>query len=268
MRELERNSTSLADPRAGVEPLPTLTIVGPGRAGGSIATAARAAGLEVRLAGRKDAAAASAGAHAVLLCVPDEEIEAAARVACSASPPPRFLGHSSGAVGLEAINPALELGIATFTLHPLQTLPDDRAGISGAACAVSGSDASALALATELATRLEMRPFEIDDSSRAAYHAAASMASNFLITLEESAAQLLAVAGVEDGRELLGPLVERAAANWSARGPAALTGPIARGDEETVARHRAAIADAVPDLLPLYDELAARTRELAGEPAR
>ena len=268
MRELERNSPRLADARAGAESLPALTVVGPGRAGGSIAAAARAAGLDVRLAGREDAQAACAGAQAVLLCVPDAEIQAAARVACAASPPPRFLGHSSGAVGLEAISPALELGIATFALHPLQTLPDDRAEVSGAACAVSGSDPSALALATGLAMRLGMRPFEIDDSSRAAYHAAASMASNFLVTLEESAARLLDAAGVEDGRELLGPLVERAAANWSARGPAALTGPIARGDEATVARHRMAIADAAPELLPLYDELAARTRDLAGEPVR
>ena len=268
MRELERNPTDLAASRPGGEALPALTIVGAGRAGGSLATAATAAGVEVHVAGRENAAAACEGAEVVLLCVPDGEIEAAARLACAASPPPRHLGHTSGARGLEALGPARQRGIATFGLHPLQTLPDDRAALAGAACAVCGSDPTALALASALAAALGMRPFEIDDSTRAAYHAAASMASNFLVALEESAAGLLAAAGVEDGRELRAPLVERTAANWAARGPAALTGPIARGDEDTVARHREALGDVAPELLPHYDELAERTRDLAREPVR
>jgi predicted short-subunit dehydrogenase-like oxidoreductase (DUF2520 family) len=108
-----------------------------------------------------------------------------------------------------------------------------------------------------------MRSFEIPEERRAAYHAAASMASNFLVALEESAAGLLAEAGAPDARELLAPLVLRTAANWSERGAAALTGPIARGDEATVARHLAALRDTAPQLVPLYEALAERTRELA-----
>jgi predicted short-subunit dehydrogenase-like oxidoreductase (DUF2520 family) len=108
-----------------------------------------------------------------------------------------------------------------------------------------------------------MRPFAVPEEHRAAYHAAASIASNFLVALEESATELLARAGVEDARELLAPLVLRTAANWAEDGAGALTGPIARGDQPTVARHREALAELAPELVPLYDALAQRTREIA-----
>ena len=97
----------------------------------------------------------------------------------------------------------------------------------------------------------------------AAIHAAAAMASNFLIALEEAAAELLGDI-TPDARELLAPLVLRTAANWSERGPAALTGPIARGDTATVERHLEALRERAPELVPLYEALAERTRALAG----
>ncbi len=109
-----------------------------------------------------------------------------------------------------------------------------------------------------------MRPFEVAEESRAAYHAAAAIASNFLVALEESAGELLARAGVAEPREILAPLVLRSAANWAERGEAALTGPIARGDEETIERHRDAIETLAPELLALYDVLAERTAAIAG----
>jgi predicted short-subunit dehydrogenase-like oxidoreductase (DUF2520 family) len=88
------------------------------------------------------------------------------------------------------------------------------------------------------------------------------MASNFLVTLEGAAERLAATAGLE--RELLAPLVRAAVANWAALGAErALTGPIARGDEATVERQRAAVAERTPELLGLFDALAAATRELA-----
>jgi predicted short-subunit dehydrogenase-like oxidoreductase (DUF2520 family) len=71
---------------------------------------------------------------------------------------------------------------------------------------------------------------------------------------------------VDDARELLAPLVLRTAANWAEDGPDALTGPIARGDEATVARHREAIAAIAPELTAMYDALAERTREIARQP--
>jgi predicted short-subunit dehydrogenase-like oxidoreductase (DUF2520 family) len=103
---------------------------------------------------------------------------------------------------------------------------------------------------------------QIDDSDRVAYHAAASIASNFLVTLEAAAERLAAGAGAP--RELLVPLVRATVDNWAANGPErALTGPIARGDERTVTRQREAVAERAPDLLDLFDALAAATHELA-----
>jgi len=110
-----------------------------------------------------------------------------------------------------------------------------------------------------------MRPFEVAEQDRAAYHASAAMASNLLVALEESAADLLARLGAEDARELLAPLVLRTAANWVERGPGALTGPIARGDQVTIDGHRAALRERAPELLELYDALAARAEAVARE---
>jgi predicted short-subunit dehydrogenase-like oxidoreductase (DUF2520 family) len=111
-----------------------------------------------------------------------------------------------------------------------------------------------------------MHPFTVADEDRPAYHAAAAIAANFLTTLEAAAERLAATAGVP--REALVPLVRAAVDNWAALGGRrALTGPIVRGDEPTVARQRAAIADRTPDLLVLFDALADATRDLARVPA-
>jgi predicted short-subunit dehydrogenase-like oxidoreductase (DUF2520 family) len=111
-----------------------------------------------------------------------------------------------------------------------------------------------------------MRPFEVSAEDRAAYHAAASIASNFLVTLEAAAERLAATAGVP--REALAPLARAAVDNWAGLGAHdALTGPIARGDADVVARQREAVAARTPDLLGLFDALAEATRALAGVPA-
>lgn len=110
-----------------------------------------------------------------------------------------------------------------------------------------------------------MLPRRIEGPDRAAYHAAASLASNFLITLEAAAERLVGTAGGD--RALLVPLVRATVENWAAIGPErALTGPIARGDEATVARQRGAVAERAPDLLPVWDALADATRSRAGAP--
>lgn len=265
MRELERKAT---ETDAATLHANRLTIVGVGRLGGSLVRAATDAGLEVAAAGRDDAAEAATGAEIVLLCVPDAEIAAAAEVAARAEPLPRFVGHTSGATTLAALAPVAAAGAATFSLHPLQSFADAGTTPHGAPCAVTGSDPRALAVAKGLAGRLGMHPFEVAEESRAAYHAAASIASNFLVALEESAVELLRKAGIEEPRELLAALVLRTAANWSERGPEALTGPIARGDEATVERQRAAIAETAPELLDLFDALAGRARATKTERAK
>lgn len=242
-------------------------MVGPGRVGTAITAAARSTGIDVTLADRTGLAPACAGAEIVLLCVPDGEIAAAAAAVTQSARRLRLIGHTSGATELTALATATSGGAHAFSIHPLQTIPGGEATLVGAPAAIEGSGAEAVAYAHALAEALGMRPFELPAGSRAAYHAAASMASNFLIALEESAAALLAEAGVEDARALLAPLVLRTAANWAESGSEALTGPIARGDEATVARHLEAIANTAPELEPLYRELAARTRELAAASA-
>jgi predicted short-subunit dehydrogenase-like oxidoreductase (DUF2520 family) len=269
MRELERDLPTDAESSVSVrERLPALAIVGAGRMGGALARAAAANGLDVALTGRDDAVKSCRVCEAALLCVPDAAVGEAATAISEAVPPLRLVGHTSGATGLDALAPVTERGASTFSLHPLQTVPGPDADLREAPCAVSGSDEDAERYATSLAEALGMRPFAVPEDRRGAYHAAASMASNFLVVLEESAADLLGQAGIADARELLAPLVLRTATNWAERGGEALTGPIARGDEETVASHLEAIRELAPELEGLYEALAARTRELASQEAR
>ncbi len=235
-------------------------VVGAGRLGTSLSRALRAAGVDVE--GPLGRGEVPRGRDAVVLCVPDGEIEAAAAAVAGAAP---LVGHTSGATPLTALEPA---GGAAFGLHPLQAFTGAESDtFAGAGCAIAGSTPEALAFAADLARTLRMTPFEIDDEGRAAYHAAASVASNFLVTLQAAAERVAAGAGLEPGeaRRLLMPLVRQTVENVAAHGPErALTGPIARGDDTTVAAQRRAVAEAAPELLDLFDALVAHTRELAG----
>lgn len=256
----------MPSPRTDTPAQRPIVVIGRGRLGGAVLGAGTAAGLEIAAAGREDLAEAAPRADIALLCVPDAEIAAACEAVTAAAPGIGFVGHTSGATGLDSLDAARRAGAGIFSLHPLQTVPDAQASLVGSPAAIAGSDDGALVLARDLAERLGMKPFEVTEDSRAAYHAAASIASNFLVALESSAVELLEAAGVADAdaaRELLAPLVLRSAANWAERGPEALTGPIARGDEETVERHLAAIDDVAPELLDLYRALADRTRDVA-----
>jgi predicted short-subunit dehydrogenase-like oxidoreductase (DUF2520 family) len=229
--------------------LPSVAIVGAGRLGGALAAALPGS------SGPFGRGADPRGAEAVLLCVPDKEIVTAAM----AIQPGPLVGHCSGATTLA---PLLEAGHEAFSMHPLMTVPGDGAAdFAGAGAAVAGSTERAVHTARVIAARLGMRPVVIADADRAAYHAAAAMASNFLTTIEGAAERLGATAGMD--RALLVPLVRASVERWADLGAArALTGPIARGDEATVARHREAIAERTPDLLELYDVLADATRAL------
>jgi predicted short-subunit dehydrogenase-like oxidoreductase (DUF2520 family) len=261
MRELERQ------PSGNERDIPALAIIGAGRVGRAMHRAAQAEAIDSRLAGRDEAAAACAGAEAALLCVPDESIEEACE-AIAATPGLRLVGHTSGAAGLDALAPATERGLEAFGLHPLQTITGDNPELIGSWCAITGSTPAATAFAGSLARRLGMQSFELSGEQRAAYHAAASMASNFLVALEESAAELLDRTGIANPRDLLAPLVLRSAENWAASGAAALTGPIARGDERTVERHLETIEERAPELLALYRALAERARALTSGEVR
>ena len=226
-----------------------LSIVGRGRVGTALAAAFSRAGIEVEgPLGRGDAPTADV----VLLCVPDGEIANAA-----AGLKADFVGHTSGAT---------PLGSLDFGLHPLQTVTGPETSFDGCGCAIAGSRPEALELARGLALALGMEPFVIDDEARAAYHASASIASNFLVTLEWMAERVAAAAGIQaaDARRMLAPLVRQTVDNWAELGPqGALTGPVARGDEMTIARQRKAIEAAAPDLVPLFDALVDQTRAVA-----
>ena len=262
MRELDRTPSQ-------TPPL-SCAVVGGGRLGHALGAALKRAGLEVEgPLGR----GADPETDVVLLTVPDAEIHTAAAALTPLNA--QFVGHCSGATTLAPL-----AGHEAFSLHPLMTIPGAEAApggeaappqnraagagasspFSGAGCAVAGSTEDALRVARSLAETLHMRPVQVADEDRAAYHAAASIAANFLVTLEGAAERLAATAGVP--RELLVPLAQAALDNWAATGAAeALTGPVARGDEATIARQRAAIEERAPDLLETFDALVAASRE-------
>jgi predicted short-subunit dehydrogenase-like oxidoreductase (DUF2520 family) len=258
MRELERiaTHTSPSLPRE----LTGVGVVGRGRLGRALVAALREAGYQVPdPAGRGEVP----DGDAILLCVPDAEIPAAAEAVAGAA---RLVGHTSGATPLRALEPARCMGAGLFGLHPLQTVTAAGATFAGCGCAVAGSTPDALTFAERLASDLGMVPFEVEDSQRAAYHAAASISSNFLVTLQAEAEALAESAGIEgfDARRMLSPLVRASVENWVELGPGrALTGPVARGDHATVAAQRAAIAARRPQLEPLFDALVERTEALA-----
>jgi predicted short-subunit dehydrogenase-like oxidoreductase (DUF2520 family) len=222
----------------GLEPgqivFDSVTVIGAGRAGTTIAARLRERGVALREAGALR-----------LLCVPDRALPEVART-IEVGP---WVAHVSGATPLAALEPHRQ----RFSVHPLQTLtkeggPEQLDGAWGAVTAES-DDGEARAL--WLADVLGLRPFPLADDRRALYHAGASVASNFLVTLYRVAADLVERAGAP--AEALVPLMTRTIENGFE-----LTGPIARGDWETVERHRQALAD-TPHA-PLYDALAAVTR--------
>lgn len=234
----------------------TATIVGRGRVGRALAVALEAAGIT--LTGPTARGEMVVDADVILVSVPDAEI---AGVIAALSDHTGLIGHVSGATSLADTG-------ADFGLHPLQTFTGSEGAetFHGMGCAIAGRTPAALAVSEELAIRVGARPFPIDDAHRAGYHASASIASNFLLTVLDAAEQVAATAGVShaEARELLAPLVRTSVENWVTQGaPAVLTGPIARGDEQTVDRQRAAIRANGPDLLPLFDMLAEYTRTLA-----
>ena len=186
----------------------------------------------------------------VLLCVPDRAIAEVARTI----PPGPWLAHTSGATPLSALDPHER----RFGLHPLQTFTRARGPeqLDGAYAAVSAETDEAREVGFWLARELGLEPFALDDAERALYHAGAVVASNFLVTLHRAAADLVEAAGAPP--EALVPLMRRVIEN-----DFELTGPIERGDWETVEAHLAAIRERRPELELVYRALADATAELA-----
>ncbi len=219
----------------------SIGVIGRGRVG---------AAVTARLAERGLLADAD-GSRAVLICVPDRAI---ADVAATVAPGP-WVGHVSGATPLAALEPHAR----RFGVHPLQTFTSRRGAeqLDGAHAAVTAETDEGRKVGTWIARALGLVPFDLEEDARAAYHAGAAIASNYLVTLRRAAGSLLDAAGAPpEGLDLL---MRRTIDN-----DFELTGAIDRGDWSTVERHLDAIRSARPELEPAYRALAELTALQAG----
>ena len=216
----------------------TVNVIGRGRVGSAVAARLEERGVALR----ED----DADLH--LLCVPDTAI---ADVSRGLTPRHGWVAHVSGATPLAALDPH----VRRFSVHPLQTFTHTRSPeqLDGAWAAVTAETDDARERGFELARLLGLEPFELDDEARPLYHAGAAIASNYLVTLHRVASELFHAAGAPP--EALVPLMRRTIENGFE-----LTGPIERGDWETVEAHRRAIRAVRPELEPLYDVLAEATK--------
>ena len=177
------------------------------------------------------------------------------------------VAHTSGALTTGVLAPLAARGATTLGFHPLQafTRASPPEAFSGVYVGLEGTPA-ALAFGQRLAADLGTRPVVVPAGARARYHLAAVLASNCLVTLMALVEEVLAAAGIDrrDGGALMRPLVEGTWRNLAAQPPeAALTGPIARGDEATVAAHLDALGGDLEHLLPVYAALATETVRVA-----
>jgi predicted short-subunit dehydrogenase-like oxidoreductase (DUF2520 family) len=221
-----------------------LIVVGPGRAGGSLAIAAQAAGHEVvgvvmRSPLRWELPFAVLDetwptADLVVIATRDRDIAEAAQIVEKKHPPTAAV-HLSGATSVDVLEPLFRSGWQTGSFHPLQTLPDPISGagaLAGAFVGVTATGELRQRLAA-LADDLGMTDFDLDDDHKPVYHAGAAAASNFLLAGLDLAEQLFSAAGVPFAAA--GPLSAEALDNAYEKGPRqSLTGPIARGDWDTV----------------------------------
>jgi predicted short-subunit dehydrogenase-like oxidoreductase (DUF2520 family) len=262
---------------------PRIGIVGAGAVGTALGVAINRAGWPVVAVASRDASrrdrfcALVLGAQAlaepaamldivdlIIIAVPDDAIAAvAAQIRLRSG---QGLVHTSGALGAEVLAQALAEGGQIGSFHPLVSFTADVersvSDIAGAAIAIEGDD-QLVALLADLATAIGGTAVRLQPGAKAAYHAAAVMASGGLVALLDAVVTLGAKAGLDEhgSLEAYGRLMEQTLANARAVGVgAALTGPIIRGDVGTVAAHVAAIETQAPDVLEFY--LAAARRQL------
>jgi predicted short-subunit dehydrogenase-like oxidoreductase (DUF2520 family) len=257
----------------------TFALVGPGRAGTSLALLlVRHGWRAVGVAGRapdapgtvavaerlgapaRETFAVARGAELVVVATPDAVVDEAAAALVPSLDPGTLVLHLSGARALDALEPVARLrpDCRIGALHPLQTLPSAEAGLArlpGSWAAVTGPPA-----VSELAEELGLHPFRVDDADRALYHAAATVASNHLVALLGQVERLTRTAGIPF--DAFVPLVRASLDNAVEIGPAAaLTGPVARGDLVTVASHLDALPASERGAYAAVAELARRLAE-------
>jgi predicted short-subunit dehydrogenase-like oxidoreductase (DUF2520 family) len=203
----------------------------------------------------------------VLLSVPDDALAALVDglAATGVIRPGQLVVHVSGSHGLAVLDPAARLGALPLALHPVMTFagaPEDVARLAGCTFGVT-APVELRPVAEALVVEMGGEPVWIADELRPLYHAALTMGANYLVTLVNTAADLLRAAGVEQPAGMLGPLLGAALDNALRRGDAALTGPVARGDAGTVAAHLDVLARVSPTALTAYAALARVTADRA-----
>jgi predicted short-subunit dehydrogenase-like oxidoreductase (DUF2520 family) len=260
-------------------------VVGAGRVGTALAAALRRSGHRIVAVSAVSAASLRrvgdilpgtpvrppqdvvAAADLVLLTVPDDALAAlvSGLAATGTELAGRLVMHASGRHGLAVLEPATRRGALPLALHPVMTFtgrPDDVDRLAGVSFGVTAPE-PLRPVAEVLVMEMGGEPVFIAESDRALYHAALAGAANHLVTQVVQAADLLSAAGVGEPSRMLGPLLGAALDNALRLGDAALTGPVARGDADTVAGHLAALRAAAPQALPAYLALARLTADRA-----
>jgi predicted short-subunit dehydrogenase-like oxidoreductase (DUF2520 family) len=208
-----------------------------------------------------------AAADLVLLAVPDDVLPGlvAGLAATGTAFEGRLVAHVSGRHGLAVLEPAVRAGALPLALHPVMTFtgrPDDIDKLAGISFGVTAPD-QLRPVAEALVVEMGGEPVFIADERRDLYHAALASGANYLVTLVTAATDLLRDAGVAQPARMLGPLVSAALDNALRLGDAALTGPVVRGDADTVASHIEALRADAPEVLPAYLALARLTADRA-----
>jgi predicted short-subunit dehydrogenase-like oxidoreductase (DUF2520 family) len=260
-------------------------IVGVGRVGTALGTALARAGHEVvAVSAVSDAstrrARASfpgaslaepgqvlAAADLALLTVPDDALPGLVRGLAATGAPlkGRLLVHTSGRYGTGVLDPAVRRGCLPLALHPVMTFTgrsDDIDRLRGICFGVT-APGPLRAAAEVLVIEMGGEPVFIPEESRDLYHAALASAANHLVTLVTQSCDLLRAAGAAEPSRMLGPLLSAALDNALRLGDAGLTGPVARGDADTVAGHIQALRGAAPEALGSYVALARLTADRA-----
>ena len=269
----------------------TVSIIGCGSVGRAMGVGLREAGYVIAaLADRRKAsaraaraligqgtvaggAAAARAARIVFITTGDSAIESvcAATARAGGFRAGQIVLHCSGALTADALDSARRRGAAVGSLHPLQSFArSNDASLRGVWFSFQG-DAAAKRTAREITKRLGGHFIEISAEAKPLYHAAAVIASNYLVALTDAASSLLSASGAPVGRsvEALLPLILGTIGNLRAVGlPQALTGPIARGDAAIVAGHVEALRVRAPELLELYCVMGLRTLSVARKKGR
>ncbi|MGB0098941.1 MAG: DUF2520 domain-containing protein [Nocardioides sp.] len=256
-------------------------VVGAGRVGAVLAAALEAAGHPVvAAAGESDAsrqrivglipgatpAKPSDVARAcdlLLLTVPDDMLENVVTVLSDSGAigPGQYVVHTSGRHGLGVLAPAARVGAHVVAMHPAMTFTGTALDLDRLAGCVFGLTAGddERAVAESLVADLAGRPMWVPEEMRTLYHAGLAHGANHLVTVVTQAMEILAAAGADDPAGTLRPLLTAALDNALDQGDAALTGPIVRGDVNTVRAHLADIAANAPHTLPSYVAIARDT---------